>query len=374
VWYNSPPNGEQQARHRVTYTLALGPFHPILHGPQRFLLRIGDERIADIEYQNDLNERGCAARMARLDLEGALQLACRICGECSFAHALAFCSAIEQLCVIDAPRRAQQLRVAAAELERAASHLRGAAQTLDALGMAPNAERLLAVRESVLQLYEKWSGAPIAPDLCRPGGMSRDLASADREELLVALPGIGRNLYRAIDRLIDNRALLLRTLDIGGLPKAAAEQLGVRGPLARAAGIARDARSDHRYGLYGELEFATITQEGGDVYARLVVLLLEAYESIKLIEQALRDLADTPCLGSFPRELRSGAASAAVEGPRGMIRYTIESDGERLKSVRIDTPRQFDRLLVRTFLSGALVDNAAPIIASAYACVACAEC
>ncbi|MFN8569048.1 MAG: hypothetical protein U0Z44_16370 [Kouleothrix sp.] len=74
------------------------------------------------------------------------------------------------------------------------------------------------------------------------------------------------------------------------LPRAAAEQFGVRGPLARASGVARDARADQPYADYARLEFKPITQEGGDVYARLILLLLEAYESVKLVEQALANL------------------------------------------------------------------------------------
>jgi Ni,Fe-hydrogenase III large subunit len=41
--------------------------------------------------------------------------------------------------------------------------------------------------------------------------------------------------------------------------------------------------------------------------------------------------------------------------------------------VRIDTPRQLDRLLARTLLSDALIDNAVVIIASTDPCTACAE-
>jgi Ni,Fe-hydrogenase III large subunit len=167
--------------------------------------------------------------------------------------------------------------------------------------------------------------------------------------------------------------LLARTIEVGGLPRAAAEQFGVRGPLARASGIARDARSDHPYAGYSRLAFKPITQDGGDVYARLMLLLLEAYESVKLIEQALKELAEGQSHGELPEELPVGQGASAVEGPHGLIRYVVESDGRRLTRVRIDTPRQLDRLLARTLLSDALIDNAVAIIASTDPCTACAE-
>jgi Ni,Fe-hydrogenase III large subunit len=68
-----------------------------------------------------------------------------------------------------------------------------------------------------------------------------------------------------------------------------------------------------------------------------------------------------------------GQGSGLVEGPRGLIRYVVESDGRRMTHVRIDAPRQLDRLLARTLLSGALIDNAVAIVASTDPCTACAE-
>lgn len=357
----------------MSYSLALGPFHPAWRGPQRFVFRLSGERIADVEYHEGFNERGCVERLPRLDLPQALHLVTRICGTCSFAHSLAFCQALEQLCALAVPDRAALLRCVAAELERAASHMRAAAALLEALGMEARAAALDDLREMVLQALWSLSGARVIPDLCLPGGLRRSLSGPDREKLLVALPRLNRALYRFVDRIIDHRALLARTIEIGTLPRDAAEQFGVRGPLARASGIARDARADHAYAGYPKLAFRLIAQEGGDVYARLVVLLLEAYESVKLVEQALLELPEGEWQGELPPELAPGQGSSVVEGPHGLIRYVVESDGRRLTHVRIDAPRQLDRLLARTLLSGALIDNAVAIVASTDPCTACAE-
>jgi ech hydrogenase subunit E len=357
----------------VTYTLALGPFHPAWRGPQRFILRVSGEEIADVEYQSGMNERGCAERLTRLDLPEALQLVTRICGTCSVAHALAFCLALEQLAGLTVSERASVLRVAAAEIERIASHLRAAAGILRALGMDERGTALEGLRERATRQLEALTGARVAPDFVAPGGVRRDVASRTRDDLLAELPGFNRDLYRIIDRLIDNRALLARTIEVGALPRGAAEQFGVRGPLARASGIARDTRADHPYAAYHHLTIRPIVQEGGDLYARLVVLLLEAYESVKLIELGLREMPQGAWQGEVPQSLAAGQATGIAEGPRGTIRYTLESDGYRLTRARIDTPRQLDRLLARTLLAGALPDNTVAIIASVDSCVACAE-
>src|SRR5512138_1900496 len=191
----------------VTYSLALGPFHPAWRGPQRFDLKLSGERIADIEYYDGFNERGCAERLPRLDLPQALHLVTRICGTCSFAHSLAFCQALEQLCGITLSERTSLLRCVAAELERIASHTRAAAGVLRALGMDARASEADGLRELALQGMQALSGARVIPDLCLPGGLRRDLAGPDRETLLIALPKINRGLYRFIDELIDQRAL-----------------------------------------------------------------------------------------------------------------------------------------------------------------------
>ncbi|MEN9935896.1 MAG: hypothetical protein RLZZ387_2475 [Chloroflexota bacterium] len=357
----------------MTYTLALGPFHPAWRGPQRFIFRVSGEQIADVEYQSGLNERGCAERIPRLDLPEALQLVSRICGTCSVAHALAFCQAIEQLCGLALPERAAYLRAAAAEAERVASHLRAAATLLQTLGMERSAAQLDRLRERAQQALASLAGARVGPDIVVPGGVRRDIPGRAREQLLADLPAINRDLYRIVDSLIDNRALLARTIEVGSLPRTAAEQFGVRGPMARASGIARDARADYPYAAYPQFALRPVVQEGGDVYARLVVLLLEAYESVKLVEQALAELPAGACVGAIPEKLAAGQASGAAEGPHGLIRYTLESDGYRLTRARIDTPRQLDRLLARTLLAGALPDDTVAIIASVDPCVACAE-
>src|SRR5689334_10313014 len=147
----------------------MGPFHPTWRGPQRFVLKLAGERIADIEYHDGFNERGCAERLPRLDLPQALHLVTRICGTCSFAHSLAFCQALEQLCGLSVADRAAVLRCVAAELERVASHVRAAATVLGALGMESQLPALDGLRETALQSLALLSGARVIPDLCLPG-------------------------------------------------------------------------------------------------------------------------------------------------------------------------------------------------------------
>jgi Ni,Fe-hydrogenase III large subunit len=314
-----------------------------------------------------------AERLPRLDLPEALDLVARICGSCSIAHSLAFCMALEQICGLSVGERAMALRCGAAELERAAAHLGGVRRTLESLGMARTAGEFDAHMALIRQVMALVTGAESAAAFVLPGGVGRNLASPERDELLVRLPKLNRAVLRSAEQLIDSRALLARTVEVGVLPRSAAEQFGLRGPAARASGIARDARFDKPYEAYANLPIKPIAQEGGDVFARLVLLLLEAFESLKIVEHIMRELPDGKWQGRMLNELPPGKASAQVEAPRGPLRYTLRSAGGRLSEVANDPPRQLDRLLVRTLLSGALIDNVVAIIASADHCSACSE-
>jgi Ni,Fe-hydrogenase III large subunit len=357
----------------VSYVLALGPFEATWRGPQRLTITAGGERVVESTYRSGYNERGCEARLPRLRLDQALQLVARICGTCSHAHSMAFCQALEALAGAEAPERAAALRCVAAELERLASHLGTLRLLMQTLGLQVHEQAFEEQQGQIRQGMQLLAGTPALPDLCVPGGVQRDLPEEQRGELLVLIQKLNRRLYRSIDALIDRRAILECTADVGALARSAAEAFGVRGPLARSTGIPNDERLDRPYAFYGRLDRHLIVQEGGDVYARLVVLLLDAFESVKLVEQALTDLPAGVLQGEFPDRLPSGEAGSAVEAPRGLLRYQIQSDGARLTAVQIDAPRQLDRLLARALLVGALVDDVPLIIQSLDVCTACAE-
>ncbi len=356
------------------YTLTLGPFVAHWRGPQRLVLKVEGEIITDVDYRAGYNERGCAERLTRLNLDQALHLVSRICSAASHAHSLAFCQALETLLGITVPERAAYLRCGVAELERVISHLTGLTALFDVLGLDRYTDMTRRLREGSQQAMYLLTGARIIPDVCLPGGLRADLDADQRSELLTVLAKLNRLIFRLIDQAIDHRALLSRTVNVGTLTPAGAAQFFVRGPLGRASGVTADLRIDQPYAAYQQLTVRRVVQEGGDVYARLVVLLLETLESVKLVEQVLEQLPGGEWHGALPQRLSAGRATAEVESPQGLLRYRLESDGRRLTNVSIDSPRPLDRLLARTLLVGAMVDNVMLIMGSTDMCVACAEC
>lgn len=350
----------------MSYTLTLDPAAAAWRGPQQLVLKIAGERIADVEYRLDLPARRSAGGRQAL-----LQEVARSCPVCAHAHCLAFSLAVESLLEIPAPPRAAWLRVVAAELERAASHLGTLEALFAALGLTATAAPLGSLRGSAAGGLAMLAGEPEAGPLIMPGGIGRNLTDEQRVELRQLLAGTGRRLYQIADRAIGQRLTLARTVDVGVLSGTAASQFRVRGPLARASGLPDDVRLDAPYGAYGDLAPQLITQESGDVYGRLVLLLLEALESLKLCDRALGELPDGPLMAQMPASPRAGEGEAIVEAPRGALRYRIESDGRRISGYRAEPAPQLDRLLARTILSQAAPDDALLIALSTDPCSTC---
>ncbi|HYF62592.1 MAG TPA: hypothetical protein VD886_07235 [Herpetosiphonaceae bacterium] len=357
----------------MSYLLPLGPFHPAWRGPLRMVLRVEGERIADVEYRDGYGERGISERLTRSSIPQAIHLVSHICAVDSQAHTLAFCQALEGLLKLKVPARAAALRVAAAEVERGIAHLGALADVIYTLGLERDAAYVGKLHHGLVEVQHHLCGATVQPNYHVPGGVRQDLGGPARESMLLHLRRIERLMYRFVDRFIDHRGVLRRTVGFGILGKEAAEQFGVRGPLARATGIPYDARLDRPYAAYGQWVPNRVVQERGDVYSRLVVLVLEAFEGVKIAVKVLSDLPGGEWAGNAPETVPAGTGSAAVESARGTLRYSVQSNGVKLTSVRIDAPRQFDRLIARTMLAGMNVDDAALIIASAAPCVACSE-
>ncbi|HEX6293341.1 MAG TPA: hypothetical protein VFZ66_29440 [Herpetosiphonaceae bacterium] len=357
----------------MSYLLPLGPFHVALRTPQRFVLRAEGDFIQDIEHRDGYSDRSTIDRIRRADLARSYPLINRICGVHSHHHALAWTMALESLAGLDVPPRAQMLRTVAAELERAASHLQQAAIVFELVGLSQIQRQLAALREWVLAAMQRLTGHRLVIDFARPGGVQVDLTNEERAAMQRLLKRPSDVLYRLIDRTIRRRAFTRRVVGVGSLQLAAAETFGLAGPAGRASGIARDLRLDQPYAAYADFKPAQVMQTGGDTYARVMVLLLEAYDSLQLVLRMLEALPEGEWQGQALESLPPGSGTAAVESPASPLRYAIESNGTQLSTIRIETSGMPHRLVWRALLAGQLVENAAIIIASVAACTTCAE-
>lgn len=357
----------------MSYQLALGPFGTVWRGPLRIVLHVSDDQITEIEQRDGYHSRGCAARLARLDLRETLPLVSRVCGLHAQHHALAWTLALEQLAGLTVPPRAQTLRLLVAEGERAASHLASAALVLGLVGLEPAQDRLVRVRELILQGVQTITGQRFSHEFVLPGGVQYDMQQADLQRLSSLLTTSEQQLRTILEQLLRQRGLHQRLTGLGRVTAEHAMALGLTGVMARASGVETDLRRDQPYAGYATLLPHPINQRGGDVQARLFMLLLEGYESLGLQQRLLAQLPDGLWRGDALAQVPAGSASVTVEAPSGPLRYSLNSDGVRLNMVEIAGPALPQRLLLRALLVGQAAEDAELIIASLAPCTACAE-
>lgn len=353
----------------VSYTLALEPSTAAWSGQNRLILKLDGDIIDDVVYRPA--DPATPPQSERLDAARALREAGRRCAICAYAHRLACCQALEHLSSVEPPARAGYLRSALAELERAASHLGALAALFASMGMAPTAAALADQQAQARAASEQIAGKGGPQEHCVPGGVGHNLDDGALSAVRQAVLRLSRQLFQFADRTIDQRPILARTIEVGVLSSSAAEQFRLSGPLARSTGITADVRVDQPYAAYAALRPEVISQPGGDVYARMVLLALEALESLKLVDRALADLPSGRWAAPLPDPLPAGTGVGLVEAPRGALRYTIECDGRRLTDLRVEAAPQLDRLLARTLLTRAHLDNAVLIALSTDPCSGC---
>ncbi len=109
----------------------------------------------------------------------------------------------------------------------------------------------------------------------------------------------------------------------GVLRRKTGEDLGVVGLAARASGIQSDLRK-YFSGVYKTAKFKIITQESGDVLARLRVRILEFEESCRLIEEFAEKLTGNGGVIKSNQVLREGSALGYAEGWRGLVLYWVK--------------------------------------------------
>ncbi|MFZ0635100.1 MAG: NADH-quinone oxidoreductase subunit C [Candidatus Acidiferrales bacterium] len=258
-----------------------------------------------------------------------LLLAERFAATSSFAHSFAFTLAIERICGVEVPARAKHLRVVLSELERLRHHAGAITGICESTALAVAASQAAIVEERLLRASCHFGGHRYLFGLNVPGGLRRDFANDALRDLVTAVDQAVDDLRVLEDRLHFTSSFLDRLEEVGVVDPDKARDLNLVGPVGRASGRGHDLRRECPYGGYDEYEFEVPREFGGDGYARLRVLIREAYESASLIHQAIQRLQPGPVLA--PCEVpSSGAALGWAEAPIGAALHWVRLDGSGL--------------------------------------------
>ncbi|MHC4361088.1 MAG: hydrogenase large subunit, partial [Planctomycetota bacterium] len=306
--------------------LAVGPFHPLQEEMEFFQLTIDGEIVTDIDVRLSYNHRGVEKISETLQFDQIPFLVSRICGICSATHPLAYVQAVEEIAGITPPDRALYVRTIINELERIHSHLLWVGLGGHFIGYDTVFMWAWKYREPVLDLLEEITGNRNNYGNVKIGGCRENIPNELIPKILKELDEIEKKTEMLTKAVLDDPVLHARLKGVGILSKADAVRYAVTGPTARGSGIDIDVRRDDPYAAYDQLDWKVIVQPGGDVFAKAVVRLLETFESIKMVRQALKKLPAGPVTTEV-KEIPPGEAVGHAEAPRGETFHYVRSDG-----------------------------------------------
>ena len=312
--------------------VSMGPHHPSTHGVFRMDVRLDGERVVRLKpvfgYLHRNHEK-IAEHGAYLS---AIPYTDRLDYLCSMTNNWGYVLAVEKLAGIAVPERAEYIRVIVAELTRFQNHAGLVGFLLQDMG-ASGTPLMYAFREreKVLDLFEALSGARMMCNYMRFGGVRVDCSAEWLAEVRMLVGRLPRFLDEFENLLRGNEILMARTQNVGVLPKELAISAGVTGPMLRASGVNYDIRKVDKYGIYDRFSFRVPLGEHGDVFDRYMMRLLEMRESVKILEQALRDIPPGPIIDPKVRlrglRPKAGEAYGRIESPKGELGFFLISDG-----------------------------------------------
>ena len=339
-----PPFSGQRHKFRQVegegvFQVPVGPVHAGIIEPGHFLFSVAGEPVLYLQIRLFYTHKGTEKLFENIPLAHGVALAESISGDSSFAHATAFCHAVERAAGVEAPLQARMMRTLCLELERLYNHIAdiGAIAT-DVAFVVANAQAM-RLKERVLRLNEELTGNRLLRGFARLGGVQ----CGWRKEQLQALARLAAELRPEFDSLVELIRSSSSTRDrletTGILTPKVARDLGVVGIAGRASGVAHDLRRDFPHAAYDKFEFAVPVYQEGDVLRRMQVRIDEVHQSLAIIQQAETVWPDGPHRVAVPPLEPGAVALGYVEGWRGEIFHWIRAAGpNRLARCKIKDP------------------------------------
>jgi NADH-quinone oxidoreductase subunit D len=394
---------------RETMLINMGPQHPSTHGVLRLLLELDGETVVSCTPIVGYLHTGIEKNTEYRSWQQGVAYVTRADYLSPFHNETAYCLAVERLLGIEAPPRAQLLRVLFMEMNRIASHLVWLATAGMELGAISVMLYGFREREMILDIFEAATGLRMNHAYVRIGGVIMDLPSDGLDRILDWLQVMPGRIGEYESLLSKNPIWIERNVDVGVLSAADALALGVTGPALRASGPAKDVRKDEPYCGYETFEFDVPVREAGDCYARFELRLEEMRESLRIVEQCVERLREPGAVMvedpkvRWPADLEvgpdgignsatyvrhimeesmealihhfkmvtegvsvpAGEVYVPVESPRGELGYYVVSEGgHRPHRVKIRDPSFANLQAVPQMVDGGLVADVIAVISS----------
>lgn len=277
---------------KETTTLNLGPTHPATHGVFQNILELDGERIVKAESTVGYIHRAFEKLAERRPYNQITTLTDRLNYCSSPINNMGWHLTCEKLLGVKTPKRVDYLRVIVMELARIADHLICNSIVGVDTGAYTGFLYVMQYRELIYEIYEEVCGSRLTTNMGRIGGFERnfsDAAFTKIQKFLDEYPGVLREFENLFTR---NRIFVERTVGTGAISAERALNYSYTGPNLRAAGVDYDVRVHSPYSSYEDFDFIVPVGTTGDNYDRYQVRNAEMWESLKIIEQALRKVQE----------------------------------------------------------------------------------
>jgi NADH-quinone oxidoreductase subunit D len=372
--------------------LNMGPQHPSTHGVLRVLLELDGETIVnarpEIGYLHTGIEKQCEDRK----YQQVVPLTDRVDYLANLSNNFCYALAVERLLDLEIPPLAQWMRVMLVEMSRIASHLVWLGTHALDIGAMSVYFYCFREREEILKIFEAFSGQRMMTSYIRPGGLALEPPRGWEKMVRKLVDRLPRTIDEFADLLTANPIWMNRTQGIGGLPLDLMVELGITGPMLRAAGIQTDVRKSCPHSSYDQFDFDVPTRTSNDVFGRYEIRMEEMRQSTRIVRQALEGMPSGPWQADAPQVLLpdrekmktqmealiyhfkivtegyrvpAGSTFTVVESPRGELGYYVVSDGTaRPHRVFMRTPSFGNLQALGALLEGALIADSIAIMGS----------
>ena len=350
----APPGEERATPKPRNMMLNMGPQHPSTHGVLRLQLELDGETVVHCRPHIGYLHTGIEKEFEVKTYQQAVTLTDRIDYLAPLSNNLCYCLAVEKLLGLEIPPFAQWTRVMLTELTRLNSHLVWLGTAALDIGAMSVFLYCFREREDILRIFEMYSGQRMMTSYFRVGGLALEPPRGWQQRIATFIDVFPSRVDEYEDLLTKNRIWINRTRGVGRMPLEDMLDLGVTGPMLRAAGLNWDIRKAEPYSSYDKFDFEVPTRTENDVYARYEVRVAEMRQSARIVKQALEGMpsgrwtADAPHVVLPDREkmktqmealiyhfkivtegfrVPAGEVYQAIESPRGEVGYYVVSDG-----------------------------------------------
>ena len=335
--------------------LNMGPQHPATHGVLRLVLRLDGETVIACVPELGYLHRGYEKLAENMTYYEFIPHTDRLDYISPMANNVAWVLAVEKLIGIEAPPRAQYIRMMVAELARITSHLLAIGAFAMDVGALTIFLWTLREREKVLDIWDMLCGARFTNSYTRIGGVANDIPPDALAKTKWFIDQFDENLTECEKLINANRIFIERVDGVGVISKEEAIEIGFTGPNLRASGVEHDLRRAQPYLKYDELDFNIPTYTEGDSLARYFVRAEEARESAKIVRQILDKMPEGEIILDQPKKVPppktgiytkmeelihdfmivnfginppEGEIYNAIEGSKGELGFYLVSKGE----------------------------------------------